>query len=73
VLPVCNDRAAVVSLLDDLDAEPEPVSQLRIVRMRGRDGVAWDDLSRSTEWREARDALARSAAVPALTLRPGAA
>jgi beta-N-acetylhexosaminidase len=73
VLPVCNDRAAVVALLDDLDAEPEPASQLRIVRMRGRDGLAWDELTRSPEWRDARDALARSAAVPALTLRPGAA
>src|SRR5690348_13274368 len=73
VLPVCNDRAAVVSLLDDLDTEPEPASQVRIVRMRGRDGLAWDDLTRSPEWLEAREALARSAAVPSLTLRPGAA
>jgi beta-N-acetylhexosaminidase len=73
VLPVCNDRAAVVSLLDDLETEPQPTSQVRIVRMRGRDGLAWDDLTRSLEWREARDALARSAAVPALALRPGAA
>jgi len=73
VLPVCNDRAAVVSLLDDLDTEPEPASQVRIVRMRGRDGLAWNDLTRSPEWREARDALARSAAAPSFTLRPGAA
>ncbi len=73
VLPVCNDRAAVVSLLDDLAAEPEPASQVRIVRMRGRDGLPWDELTRTPEWNEAREALARSTAVPALTLRPGAA
>jgi beta-N-acetylhexosaminidase len=73
VLPVCNDRAAVVSLLNDLDTEPEPASQVRIVRMRGRDGLAWDDLTRSSAWRAARDAVARSAAAPAFTLRPGAA
>jgi beta-N-acetylhexosaminidase len=73
VLPVCNDRAAVVSLLNDLDTEPEPASQVRIVRMRGRDGRAWEDLARSSEWRAARDALARSAAAPSFTLRPGAA
>ncbi|MGH8218066.1 MAG: beta-N-acetylhexosaminidase [Steroidobacteraceae bacterium] len=72
VLPVCNDRAAVVSLLDELDVQPEPASQVRIVRMRGRDGLAWNELTESHEWREARDALARAAAVPALTLRPGA-
>jgi beta-N-acetylhexosaminidase len=72
VLPVCNDRPAVVSLLDRLSAEPEPASQVRIVRMRGRDGMPWDDLTRTAAWQEARDALARCAAVPALTLDPGA-
>ncbi|HKZ74544.1 MAG TPA: beta-N-acetylhexosaminidase, partial [Steroidobacteraceae bacterium] len=30
VLPVCNDRAAVISLLDGLHAEPEPASRLRL-------------------------------------------
>ncbi len=73
VLPVCNDRAAVVSLLDDLDADPEPASQIRIVRMRGRDGLPWDELTRSPEWREARAALDRCTMVPPLTLRPGEA
>jgi beta-N-acetylhexosaminidase len=73
VLPVCNDRAAVVSLLDGLDVEPQPASQLRIVRMRGRDGLPWDELTRTSEWNEAQTALARCAAVPDLTLRPGAA
>lgn len=73
VLPVCNDRGAVVSLLDGLDAQPEPASQLRIVRMRGRDGLPWTELTRSPEWNAARDALARVAVVPPLTLGPGAA
>ncbi|MGH8260121.1 MAG: beta-N-acetylhexosaminidase [Steroidobacteraceae bacterium] len=73
VLPVCNDRAAVVSLLDRLDIEPQPASQVRIVRMRGRDGLPWSELTRTAEWSEAQAALARCAAVPSLTLRPGAA
>lgn len=72
VLPVCNDRAAVVSLLEGLEAEPEPASQLRIVRMRGRDGLPWSELTQSPEWTQARDALARVTSVPDLTLRPGA-
>ncbi len=72
VLLVCNDRAAVVSLLDRLKVEPEPASQVRIVRMRGRDGRPWRELVDSTEWKEARASLEGFAAAPALTLNPGA-
>lgn len=72
MLLVCNDRSAVVSLLDRLKVAPEPASQVRIVRMRGRDGRPWRELLDSTEWKEARASLESLAAAPALTLRPGA-
>ena len=72
VLPVCNDRAAVTTLLDGLKVELEPASRLRIVRMRGRDGQPRGELGESSEWRVAQELLARSARAPELSLTSGA-
>jgi beta-N-acetylhexosaminidase len=71
VLPVCNDRAAVISLLDRLRAEPEPASRLRLVRLRGRDSLRREELLASSRWAQCRDALARCSAPPPLTLESG--
>ena len=38
VLPVCNDRAAALELLDRMRAPVNPVSHLRLARLHGRDG-----------------------------------
>jgi beta-N-acetylhexosaminidase len=72
MLLVCNDRAAVLTLLERLAVQPEPASQLRLVRLRGRDGVARAELSASTQWQEAQALLARCTAAPALHLTSGA-
>ena len=72
VLPVCNDRAAVSTLLEQLEVEPEPASQLRIVRMRGREALSSAALTSSPEWQEAQALLARCANAPELRLTPGA-
>jgi beta-N-acetylhexosaminidase len=72
VLPVCNDRGAVSTLLERLDVEPEPVSQLRIVRMRGREALSRAALTASSEWQQAQALLARCATAPELRLTPGA-
>jgi len=71
VLVVCNDRAAVIRLLDGLDIEPEPASQLRLVRLRGRDGLPREQLLASQEWSRCQEYLARCAAPPALRLESG--
>lgn len=73
VLPVCNDRAAVLRLLDGLRIPQEPASQLRIVRLRGRGGLPRGELLASAPWRECQDALQRCAAAPALRLEGGRA
>jgi beta-N-acetylhexosaminidase len=73
VLPVCNNPASVVTLLDQLKVGPEPASQLRVVRMRGREGPSREVLMASDEWRIGQEALARSAAAPALNLESGKA
>lgn len=71
VLPVCNDRGAVLRLLDRLQRAPEPASQLRLVRMRGRAGPALGQLQASNAWHECQQALARCASPPPLSLKAG--
>jgi len=71
VLPVCNDRAAVVRLLDELDVEVQPASHLRLVRMRGRAAPARAELYASEAYRSHTDLLARVNEAPALRLTAG--
>ncbi len=71
VLPVCNDRAAVTTLLDELDFEVQPSSHLRLVRMRGRAAPERQELFAGEAWRASRDLLARSDAAPRLNLSAG--
>ena len=71
MLPVCNDRAGVLTLLARLSAEPAPASQLRLVRMRAREAPSVAALQASLPWRQAREALAQVMAPPALRLDRG--
>src|SRR5450755_3764295 len=66
MLPVCNDRAGVHTLIKRLDVEPAPASQLRLVRMRGRDGMSIEELHAAPAWQQARETLARVMSPPAL-------
>jgi beta-N-acetylhexosaminidase len=72
VLPVCNDRPGVEQLLDGLGVAVDPASQLRLVRMRGRKQLRFENLTASAAWQSAREWLARSAASPPeLSFKPG--
>jgi beta-N-acetylhexosaminidase len=71
VLPVCNDRASVVTLLDELDHEIQPSSHLRLVRMRGKAAPERGALLAGEPWRASQELLARSQAAPALRLTAG--
>jgi beta-N-acetylhexosaminidase len=71
MLPVCNERASVVTLLDRLRVEPEPASGLRLVRLHGRGGSSLEELKQRPEWQRAQDWLARCAAAPTLKLDSG--
>ena len=73
VLPVCNDRAAVATLLDRLEYEPQPSSHLRLVRMRGRPAPERDALYAGEAWRTNLNLLARAASAPKLKLTAGTA
>lgn len=53
MLPVCNDRAGVIAILDGLGEHTDPMSQWRLARLHGRDETSWEELHASREWREA--------------------
>jgi beta-N-acetylhexosaminidase len=73
MLPVCNDRAGVLALIARLELEPAPASQLRLVRLRAREGMNVAALQASLPWQQSREALARAVAPPALQLQSGPA
>jgi beta-N-acetylhexosaminidase len=70
---ICNDRPGAIAVLDHLNVEPEPASRLRLVRMRGREGMSRPQLLASDEWQSCQAWLARCTAPPALELKAGRA
>jgi beta-N-acetylhexosaminidase len=52
VLPVCNDRQAVETLLESLRVAPDPVSRMRLVRLHGRDADT-QGLASNPRWQTA--------------------
>jgi beta-N-acetylhexosaminidase len=73
VLPICNDRAAVIQAIDGLKIAPDPAAQLRRVRMKSSSQWSREDLYASREWRACQEALARCEAPPSLQLDAGPA
>jgi beta-N-acetylhexosaminidase len=64
VLPVCNDRAQVLRLIEKFDRPVEPVCAMRLVRLHGRAMPSATDLRADRRW------LGASAAAAALLERP---
>ena len=65
---VCNDREACVNVIDSLQFQDNPISQLRRTRLHGRVQVDWDDLHALDEWQTVGDAVARLDFAPELGL-----
>jgi beta-N-acetylhexosaminidase len=71
VLPICNDRASVIAVLDQFKTDPiSPASQARIVRMRAR-GEAPASLTLDARWRDTVQRIADLSAAPPLILTEG--
>ncbi len=70
VLPICNDREAVHTVLRNLNTEPSPAAQARLVRMRGR-SEGPSELRSSSRWRDATAVVAELSRAPTLTLSEG--
>jgi beta-N-acetylhexosaminidase len=54
---VCNDPTAMVRVVNGLQHQPDPASQLRLVRLHGRGGQPWAQLIASHAWQLASRAL----------------
>ncbi len=65
---VCNDRPAVLSLLDALGDYNEPASQVRLARLHGRKSVERDALLASVQWQHARERVRHLTDPPPLQL-----
>ncbi|MDE2196085.1 MAG: beta-N-acetylhexosaminidase [Gammaproteobacteria bacterium] len=57
MLPVCNQRAGVLAIIDSLGNYVNPLSQWRLARLHGREQLSREELHASREWRAARAAL----------------
>jgi len=47
---VCNNQQAARDILDNLEHEPDPASQVRLIRMHGRQKVNYDELMNDNKW-----------------------
>jgi beta-N-acetylhexosaminidase len=71
VLPICNDRQAVKSVLEHFRLDVgSPASQARVVRMRAR-GEAPANLGADRQWQQTVISIANLSATPPLVLREG--
>ena len=68
MLPICNDRPAVLAVLDGLTEEPEPLRHLRLARLHPRAGSLPVELAADPRWRAAAAAAAHCTDVPELRL-----
>jgi beta-N-acetylhexosaminidase len=68
VLPVCNDREAVLAVLDELAGESDPLSQVRLARLHGRPMPGRYALQQTPRWLECRAAVDHCRDAPQLQL-----
>jgi beta-N-acetylhexosaminidase len=66
--PLCNNRPQVLDALRKLNIEHDPVSQVRLARMRGRSPSNRNELMASDRWRQSREAVIASTQPPELRL-----
>jgi beta-N-acetylhexosaminidase len=65
---LCNSRGQIASTLEALRGYVNPLGQLRLTRLHGRDRMDWDTLHSSVQWQEAHGALEALCKRPELRL-----
>jgi beta-N-acetylhexosaminidase len=68
MVPICNNREAVLNLIDKFGDYQNPLAQLRLTRLHGRQQTSLEDLRASKQWRSASRLIAESAVSPVLQL-----
>lgn len=66
---VCNVPDEIPGLLDRFQGYVNPASQLRLMRLRGRQRAEWEQAHETPEWKQARRVVASLGARPKLELR----
>ena len=69
IVLLCNLDAEIPALLKAFKGYVDPAAQLRLMRLRGRDGTPWEELQTSTRWRKVRRAVDELQAPPKLELK----
>ncbi len=49
---VCNNQQAAIEILDNLERDPDPASQVRLIRMHGRNGIEYSQLQNDKKWQK---------------------
>jgi beta-N-acetylhexosaminidase len=65
---VCNNRAAVIAVLDNFNYSPNPVSQARLIRMHGKHDITYARLRNESEWQTLSRQISRLDIMPELDL-----
>lgn len=65
---LCNCPDDVAQAIESLKGYNDPAAQLRLMRLRGRNGPGLDALRQTARWQDARQSIATLSATPDLTL-----
>lgn len=65
---VCNDPGSAAKVLDNLDAQNDPVAHIRLARMHGRHEINRDKLLKDKKWQSAVTAVGKLASGDTLEL-----
>ena len=65
---VCNNPTGVAQILDELGERHEPVGQVRLMRMHGRNTVDRDELRADTRWQHIHERVQALDTAPQLDL-----
>ncbi len=68
MVPLCNDRTAVMDVLDRFGDYENPLAQLRLTRLHGRGGVDLEELKSSPQWLAAIKIIQDCSSSPGLQL-----
>ena len=65
---VCNNRKAVIDILDNLEHSPDPAAQVRLIRMHGRNPLTFAEMQQGHEWQNVSREIAALEIMPELNL-----
>ena len=65
---VCNNRGAVVDILDHFQHSPDPAAQARLIRLHGRNPLTYEEMRENHEWRNVSREIAALEIMPELDL-----